>query len=71
MTALLTFDTIYVMTGGGPANSTALISWFAYSEIFKSLNLGNGVALSLIIAMITLVLIILYLRVLQTEETTI
>jgi multiple sugar transport system permease protein len=71
MTAILTFDTIYVMTGGGPANATALISWFAYAEIFKSLNLGNGVALAIIIALITLVLIILYLRVLRTEETAI
>ena len=69
MTAILTFDTIYVMTGGGPANATALISWFAYAEIFKSLNLGHGVALAIIIAMITLVLILLYLRVLRTEET--
>lgn len=69
MTAILTFDTIYVMTGGGPANSTALISWFAYAEIFKSLNLGNGIALAIIIALITLVLIILYLRVLKTEDT--
>ncbi|MFO7623659.1 MAG: sugar ABC transporter permease [Anaerolineales bacterium] len=71
MTAILTFDTIYVMTGGGPANATALISWFAYAEIFKSLNLGHGVALAIIIAMITLVLILLYLRVLRTEETAI
>jgi multiple sugar transport system permease protein len=71
VTAILTFDTIYVMTGGGPANSTALISWFAYSEIFKALNLGHGIALAIIIAMITLVLIILYLRVLRTEETAI
>ena len=71
MTAILTFDTIYVMTGGGPANSTALISWFAYAEIFKSLNLGNGIALAIIIALITLVLIILYLRVLRTEESTV
>jgi ABC-type sugar transport system permease subunit len=68
MTAILTFDTIYVMTGGGPANSTALISWFAYAEIFKSLNLGHGIALAIIIALITLVLILLYLRVLKTEE---
>lgn len=71
MTAILTFDTIYVMTGGGPANATALISWFAYAEIFKSLNLGNGVALAIIIALITLVLIMMYLRVLGTEEAAI
>ena len=68
MTAILVFDLIYVMTGGGPADSTALLSWFAYAEIFKSLNLGHGVALAIIIALITLVLILIYLRLLKTEE---
>lgn len=69
MTSILTFDIIYVLTGGGPANSTALISWFAYAEIFKSLNLGHGIALSIIIALITFGLIIAYLRILRTEES--
>lgn len=68
MTAILTFDIIYVMTGGGPGDSTALISWFAYAEIFKGLNLGHGIALSIVIALITLVLIILYLRALRSED---
>lgn len=71
MTAILTFDTIFVMTGGGPADATALISWFAYAEIFKSLDLGHGIALSIIIAMITLVLILIYLRLLRTEDSTV
>lgn len=69
MTAILTFDIVYVLTGGGPGDSTALISWFAYAEIYKFLNLGGGVALSIIIALITLVLIILYMRALKTEDT--
>jgi ABC-type sugar transport system permease subunit len=68
MTAILTFDIIAVMTGGGPADSTALISWFAYAEIYKNLNLGHGAALAFVIALMTLVLIILYLRVLPSEE---
>jgi ABC-type sugar transport system permease subunit len=42
MTAILTFDIVYVLTGGGPGDSTALISWFAYAEIYKFLNLGGG-----------------------------
>jgi ABC-type sugar transport system permease subunit len=67
MTAILTFDIIYVLTGGGPANATALISWFAYAEIFKSLNLGHGIALSILIALVTLVLIMVYLRALKTD----
>jgi multiple sugar transport system permease protein len=69
ITAILVFDLIYVLTGGGPGDSTSMISWFAYAEIFKNLNLGHGVALAIVIALITLVLIILYLRVIQSEET--
>jgi multiple sugar transport system permease protein len=69
MTAILTFDIVYVLTGGGPGDATSLISWFAYAEIYKSLNLGAGIALSIIIALITLVLIILYMRALRTEDT--
>jgi multiple sugar transport system permease protein len=68
MTAILTFDIVYVLTGGGPGDSTALLSWFAYAEIYKFMNLGGGIALSIIIALITLVLIILYMRVLKTED---
>ena len=68
MAAILTFDTIFVITGGGPADSTALISWFAYAEIFKGLNLGHGIALAIIIAAITLGLIVFYLRALRSED---
>jgi multiple sugar transport system permease protein len=68
MTAILTFDLVYVLTGGGPADSTSLISWFAYAEIYKFLNLGAGIALSIIIALITLILIILYMRALKSED---
>jgi multiple sugar transport system permease protein len=68
MAAILTFDTIFVMTGGGPADSTALISWFAYAEIFKGLNLGHGIALAILIAAITLGLIVFYLRALRFED---
>ncbi len=69
MMSILTFDIVYVLTGGGPADATSLISWFAYAEIFKFLDLGAGLALSIIIALITLVLIILYMRALKTEDT--
>jgi ABC-type sugar transport system permease subunit len=68
ITAILVFDLIYVLTGGGPGNATSLISWFAYAEIFKNLNLGHGVALAIIIALIILVLILIYLRVIRSEE---
>lgn len=69
MVSILTFDIVFVMTGGGPADATSLISWFAYAEIFRRLNLGHGIALSIIIALITLILIIVYLRLISTQES--
>lgn len=68
ITAILVFDIIYVMTGGGPGDSTSMISWFAYAEIFKNLNLGHGVALAVIIALMILALILAYLRLIKYEE---
>ena len=66
--AATTFDLVYVMTGGGPAAATSLISWYAYAEVFKFLDLGTGAALAFLIAMALVGLILLYLRVLRSEE---
>jgi multiple sugar transport system permease protein len=63
--ATVTFDLVYIMTGGGPANATALISWFAYEEVFKFLDLGGGAALAFLIALALLAVIAAYLRVLR------
>lgn len=68
MVAILTFDLVYVMTGGGPGNATALISWYAYIESFRFLNFGHGAALSFTIATAILVIILAYLRALRTED---
>lgn len=64
----VTFDLVYVMTGGGPANATTLIAWYAYTEIFTNLNLGRGAALAFILALITLVVAIFYFRALRSED---
>lgn len=66
--ALAVFDLVYVLTGGGPGSATTLFSWYAYAASFKFLNLGQGAAASLLMAIGLLVLIAIYLRVLPTEE---
>jgi ABC-type sugar transport system permease subunit len=66
--AVVTFDLVYVMTGGGPGDATALISWYAYTEVFKFLNLGHGAALAFLIAAALVGVILLYLRALRSEE---
>lgn len=64
----VTFDLVYVMTGGGPANATTLVAWYTYTEIFTHLNLGRGAALAFIIALLTLVMAIFYFWALYSEE---
>ncbi|MDP6504737.1 MAG: sugar ABC transporter permease [Planctomycetota bacterium] len=65
---LITFDLIYVMTGGGPADSTTLVAWYAYTEIFTNLNLGRGAALAFVVALITLIVSVFYFRALRSEK---
>jgi len=66
--AVATFDLVYVMTGGGPADATAIIGWYAYTEIFRFLNLGHGAALAIILGGLLLGLVLVYLRTLRSDE---
>jgi|FLYN01.1.fsa_nt_gi multiple sugar transport system permease protein len=68
MIGLAVFDLVYVLTGGGPGTGTTLISWLAWTTTFKSLNLGRGAALSLLMAMALVFLIVAYMRILRTQE---
>jgi multiple sugar transport system permease protein len=49
MDAFRTFDIVYVLTAGGPANSTYLISLYIYDWAFKFLKLGMAGALSTVL----------------------
>ena len=65
---IITFDLLYVMTGGGPGGATSLISYFIYEELFRAFNFGHGAALSFILVVAMLVLIIAYLKLLPSRE---
>ncbi|MET1029578.1 carbohydrate ABC transporter permease [Domibacillus tundrae] len=55
------FDLIYVMTGGGPNNSTELMATYMYQETFSNFNMGYGSSISFsmfIIAFIVTLIII-------------
>ena len=59
------FDLVFVVTAGGPADFTALISFFTYREAFVNLNFGRATALSLTLVAISMLLIYLYYRFLK------
>jgi multiple sugar transport system permease protein len=67
MIGLAVFDLVYILTGGGPGTGTTLISWLAWTITFKSLNLGQGAALSFLMALVLGALIWLYLRILRPD----
>jgi raffinose/stachyose/melibiose transport system permease protein len=43
----LTFDYVFLMTGGGPAHSTELLSTLAYGFAFRSFEVGKATAVAL------------------------
>ncbi len=43
------FDAVYVLTGGGPANTTETLSIYAYKVLFQTLQFGYGSALAAVV----------------------
>jgi len=66
--AFRVFDIIYVITAGGPAFGTVTISYLTYLETFSYGHVGRGSALSFLITLITLLLAIIYIRILYRPE---
>ncbi|MBM7570312.1 carbohydrate ABC transporter permease [Aquibacillus albus] len=65
------FDLIYVMTGGGPSNSTELMATYMYKQTFTNFNMGYGSSVSfsmLIIAFIVTIVILFGERRRRGEE---
>jgi multiple sugar transport system permease protein len=44
--AFRVFDAVYVLTGGGPANTTETLSIYVYKVLFQTLEFGYGSALA-------------------------
>jgi multiple sugar transport system permease protein len=62
------FQLIYVLTGGGPANSTHLIATYAYQVGVATGLLGEGAAISLFMLPVLFVVVWLQLRYLRRLE---
>ena len=54
------FDIIWVMTRGGPANSTRTLSILVYQEAFSFQRAGSGASLALIVTLLVTVLAVAY-----------
>jgi multiple sugar transport system permease protein len=62
------FDIIYVMTRGGPVDSTKTLSFFVYQESFSYLRAGSGAAYAILMTLMCSVLIALYMAMLYRQR---
>ncbi|AJY77743.1 hypothetical protein VN24_14555 [Paenibacillus beijingensis] len=63
-----TFDLIFAMTKGGPANATELAGVYLYKQGFMFSNFGVGSAGSYVLTAFILVFVILYMRILRQRD---
>jgi len=62
--AFRVFDAIYVLTGGGPGNTTETLSIYAYKTLFQTLQFGYGSALSVIVFLCVGIISLFYVKML-------
>jgi len=60
--ALLVFDVIYIMSGGGPGNSTETLSYLVYNTFIINTNFGLGGAMSIMLVVLALAVSFIYVR---------
>lgn len=68
--ALKTFDTIYVITSGGPGTASETINLYLYLQAFAFYNIGNASAVVVIFFIIVLALALLLLHVRERAKWT-
>ncbi len=68
ISALKSFEIIWVMTMGGPFNKSDTLAVFMYSESFRKFKMGYGSAAAVILFLMTLVIIVLYFRQIAAAE---
>lgn len=62
------FDLVWVMTKGGPINSTELVSTYAYRLSFEEFQFSKGAAAANILFLILLVVGVFYIKLINEEE---
>jgi len=59
------FDAVYVLTGGGPANTTETLSIYAYKMLFQTLQFGYGSTLAIMVFLCVGMISLFYARLLR------
>lgn len=65
--AFRVFDSIYVLTAGGPANTTETLAIYTYKTLMDAGDFGHGSALAIATFLVVMVISLVYLRLLGPE----
>ncbi|MEZ4293955.1 MAG: sugar ABC transporter permease [Polyangiaceae bacterium] len=65
--AFRVFEAVYVLTDGGPANTTETLSIYAYKTLMRSGDFGYGSALSVATFLCVMAISVVYLRLLMGQ----
>jgi raffinose/stachyose/melibiose transport system permease protein len=68
ISSLKAFDIVYGLTGGGPAQSTQMLALWAFTQSMQIFDFGRGSAISVVLLLITLSVVVPYLRWTQKRE---
>lgn len=68
--AFRVFDIVYILTSGGPAYKTLTITYLTYLNSFAFGKQGTGAALSFLISAFTIVMALVYIRILYRPAET-
>jgi multiple sugar transport system permease protein len=66
--ALRVFDLVFVMTQGGPADATNVLSFYGYKKIFAEGMVGYGSAIAVGVFLVSLILSLVYLQILKSSR---
>ena len=62
------FDIFYLMTRGGPANSTKTLMYDTYLQAFTNLNYSEAATLAYLIVLVVVLMTILYIRLMKRGD---
>ena len=63
------FDTVYVMTQGGPGNATDVINYQIYETAFQNFDVGSAAAMSLVLFAVILIVTVVQFRFFRSRIT--
>ncbi|MEL7607894.1 MAG: sugar ABC transporter permease [Bacillota bacterium] len=62
------FDTIWLMTEGGPSGSSDTLTTYVYKATFQAFNLGKAAAIAVLMFLALFSLVLIYARAVQKEK---